>query len=70
MAFHLGRGDRRAAAAVFRRTLSLAVSAGMVILALLLANASALPGAFSKDPAVVRQVVQVRHGGVTPVRLE
>ena len=61
VAFHLGRGDRAAAAAVFARTLGLAVSAGVLICGLLLANAAALPGVFTNDAAVVRQAVQVRE---------
>lgn len=60
MAFHLGKADRRSAAAVFRRTLCLAVAAGVAILGLLLAGRDSLPGVFTKDPAVVHQVATVR----------
>lgn len=59
VAFHLGKADRRSAAAVFRRTLSLALFAGVLILGLLLAGRHSLPGVFTKDPAVVRQVAAV-----------
>ncbi len=61
VAFHLGKADRRSAAAVFRRTLGLAVAAGVAILGLLLAARESLPGVFTKDPAVVRQVALVRR---------
>jgi Na+-driven multidrug efflux pump len=61
VAFHLGKGDRRSAAAVFRRTLSLAVFAGVVIMGCLLACQSSLPAVFTPDAAVVRQVSLVRR---------
>ena len=59
VAFHLGKGDRRAAAAVFRRTLTLAVGAGLVITAALLAAQGSLPGVFTQDAAVIGQVALV-----------
>jgi hypothetical protein len=59
VAFHLGKGDRRAAAAVFRRTLTLAVGAGLVIAAALLAAQGSLPGVFTQDAAVIGQVALV-----------
>ncbi|EFN56262.1 hypothetical protein CHLNCDRAFT_57674 [Chlorella variabilis] len=56
VAFHLGKGDRRSAADVFRRTLSLAVFAGVLIMGGLLAAQTSLPGVFTQDAAVVQQV--------------
>lgn len=63
VAFHLGKADRRSAAAVFRRTLSLAVFAGVVIMCALLAARTALPSVFTPDAAVVHQVELVRRWG-------
>ena len=60
VAFHLGKGDRRSAADVFRRTLSLAVFAGVLIMGGLLAAQTSLPGVFTQDAAVVQQVKLVR----------
>lgn len=59
VAFHLGKGDRGAAAAVFRRTLALAVGAGLVIMCLLFAARTSLPGVFTRDAAVIQQVTLV-----------
>lgn len=61
VAFHLGKADRRSAAAVFRRTLSLALFAGVAIMCGLLAAKSSLPAVFTPDAAVVRQVELVRR---------
>ena len=62
VAFHLGKGDRPAAAAVFRRTLSLALFAGVVIMCGLLAGRAGLPSIFTQDAAVVLQVAAVSRG--------
>ncbi|KAI3426457.1 hypothetical protein D9Q98_008824 [Chlorella vulgaris] len=59
VAFHLGKGDRRSAAAVFRRTLTVAVAAGVLITGGLLASQASLPAVFTKDAEVVRQVAMV-----------
>ncbi|PSC70934.1 MATE efflux family isoform A [Micractinium conductrix] len=59
VAFHLGKGDRRSAAAVFRRTLRLAVGAGVVIMGGLLAGQHSLPAIFTRDSAVISQVSAV-----------
>jgi Na+-driven multidrug efflux pump len=56
VAFHLGKGDRRSAADVFRRTCSVAVFAGVIIMGALLASQTALPGIFTQDAAVIQQV--------------
>lgn len=53
VAFYLGRGDRRTAAAVFNRTLSLSLVAGVAMCGLLLSQQKNFPAVFSKDPAVV-----------------
>jgi Na+-driven multidrug efflux pump len=55
----LGKGDRRSAADVFRRTLTLALGCGVLVLAGLMALRTALPGLFTKDAAVIAQVAQV-----------
>ena len=60
MAFYLGRSDRRSAASVFRRVLSLAVWAGVAIAAALLAARGRLPGLFSGDAQVAGLVSAVR----------
>lgn len=57
-----GKGDRRAAAAVFRRTLGLAVGAGVAIMCALLASRASLPTIFTPDAAVVQQVGLVSKG--------
>jgi Na+-driven multidrug efflux pump len=59
VASNLGKDDRRSAAAVFRRTLTLAVSAGVVICCLLLASRTSLPAVFTPDAAVIREVSSV-----------
>ncbi|KAI7846376.1 hypothetical protein COHA_000087 [Chlorella ohadii] len=59
VASNLGKDDRRSAAAVFRRTLTLAVSAGVVICCLLLASRTSLPAVFTPDAAVIREVSMV-----------
>jgi hypothetical protein len=70
VAFHLGKGDRRSAAAVFRRTLTVAVAAGVLITGGLLASQASLPAVFTKDAEVVRQVAMVRGSGVGGVCLQ
>lgn len=56
VAFYLGRTDRASAAAVFRRTLTLTVAAGLAIMCLLLACQQTLPAIFTRDAAVIAQV--------------
>jgi putative MATE family efflux protein len=59
IAFYLGRNDRPSAAAVFRRTLSLTLVAGVVIMCALLSSRSMLPGIFTRDPAVISKAAMV-----------
>jgi putative MATE family efflux protein len=59
VAYHLGRGERGAAAAVFRRTLTLTAGAGVAIAAALLATHAELGALFTADAAVVAQVAGV-----------
>ena len=49
-AFYAGRDDRAAATAVFRRTLSLALLAGVVVCVALLARRAAVPSLFRCGP--------------------
>ncbi|KAL4548701.1 hypothetical protein Ndes2526B_g01254 [Nannochloris sp. 'desiccata'] len=59
IAFYLGRDDKPSAAAVFRRTLSLTLVAGVVIMCALLYSQSMLPSIFSRDPAVISKAAMV-----------
>lgn len=59
IAFYLGRGDRASAAAIFRRTLGLTLVAGVGVMCALLGAREALPGVFTRDAAVIAQVVVV-----------
>lgn len=59
IAFYLGRGDRGSAADVFRRTLTLALFAGVVIAAGLLVAGGSLPAVFSRDAAVVQKAAKL-----------
>jgi putative MATE family efflux protein len=59
VAFYLGSKDTKQAASVFKRTLSLTVIAGMVIMIGLLFGANALPGIFTQDGTVIALVAGV-----------
>ncbi len=54
----------------FRRTLTVAVAAGVLITGGLLASQASLPAVFTKDAEVVRQVAMVRGSGVVRVCLQ
>ncbi len=60
VAFYLGRGDKRRAAAVFSRVSQLALVASVVVTSVLLVGRSSLPAVFTKDAAVMAQVTKVR----------
>ena len=53
IAFYLGRNDKRSAANVFRRTLTLTLIAAVVIMTGLLCAGGTLPGIFTQDKAVI-----------------
>ena len=59
VAYFSGQNDKAAAAAVFRRTLTLATSVAILLTLLLLLGRTWLPSVFTKDTAVIAQVSMI-----------